>query len=241
MSHTDNSFTFKAHLVSHFEPCIHTYQSVFELRVMLDPNFHITTPRLTLSHIDPDNDLHCDFIQGLNKSPEIASLHQSLSRPVETPEAMRQRLKEGAATLEKTGYGRYLISLRHDSADETQDAKAFSETADTREFIGLVSMQCQRNPGAPPIPDVGFGLLSKNCGKGYATEAAQGLMKYYREERGQTRFAGYCSPVNESSKKVLRRLGFAEVGVRGVKGIVGGDVVLNCMVFTLGLEGEWAW
>jgi RimJ/RimL family protein N-acetyltransferase len=208
---------------------------------MLDPNFHITTPRLTISHIDPNNDLHCDFIDALNKTPELLVVHKALSRSVESRETLRQRLKDGAATWEKTGYGRYLISLRPDSAHETQDNKAFSETEDKWEFIGLVSMQCQRHPGAPPIPDVGFGLMAKHYGKGYATEAAQGLMKYYREEKGQTSFAGYCSLGNESSKKVLRRLGFAEVGVRGLKGVIGEDAVLECVVFTLGLKGEWIW
>jgi RimJ/RimL family protein N-acetyltransferase len=208
---------------------------------MLDPNFHITTPRLTISHIDPDNDLHCDFIHGLNNSPEIAVVHQSLSRAIETREAMRQRLQKGAETMEKTGYGRYLISLRPDSADQTQDTKPFSDTVDKREFIGIVSMQCERCAGAPPIPDVGFGLMAKYYGKGYATEAAQGLMEYYREERGQTAFAGYCKPDNESSKQVLKRLGLVEMGVREVIGVIGDGVGLKCMVFALGLDGGWEW
>lgn len=63
-------------------------------------------------------------------------------------------------------------------------------------------------------------------------------MKYYREERGQTEFAGFCDPGNESSKKLLRKLGFEEVGVREVNGLVGEGVWWKCMVFAKGWERE---
>jgi RimJ/RimL family protein N-acetyltransferase len=212
---------------------------------MLDFNFHITTPRLTISYINPDNDSHCDFVYQLNNSPEMLLVNRSLPNVLSTRDATREWLQKGAAALEKIGYGRYLISRRPVTSNELQSndkqSQPFSQSIDTHDLVGVVSLQKERYPSAPPIPDIGFAILAKYYGKGYATEAAEGLMKYYREERGQTKFAGYCDPGNESSKKVLKRLGFDEAGVREVKGLIGEEVGLECAVFTLGVESEWVW
>jgi RimJ/RimL family protein N-acetyltransferase len=208
---------------------------------MLDFNFHIVTPRLTLSYINPNNGRHCDFVQELNNSPEMDLVNRHMPRAISTPEATREWLETGVATLEKTGYGRFLISHRPSDAHGTRADKPFSEIVNTCDFIGITSMQYGRFSTAPPIPDIGFSIMAKYYGKGYATEAAQGLMEYYREEKGQTAFAGYCDTENENSKKLLRRLGFEDAGVREVKGLVGEEVGLKCAVFMVGVEGGWKW
>jgi len=100
-------------------------------------------------------------------------------------------------------------------------------------------MAIARFPSAPTIPDLGFGLLPAYHGKGYATEAAEALVKYYREEKGVKAFAGFCEPGNEGSSKVFRRMGWMNRGVRDVKGVVGEEGVLRCVVWTVGVgEGE---
>jgi RimJ/RimL family protein N-acetyltransferase len=208
---------------------------------MLDFNFHIATPRLTLSHINPNSDLQCDFVHELNNSPEMVFVNRHLPSAISTREATRDWLEKGVASLEETGYGRFLISRRPKDAEKIQTNKPFSEVINAYDYIGIISMQFMRFPTAPPIPDIGFAILSKYYGKGYATEAAQGLINYYREEKGHVMFTGYCNSENENSKKVLRHLGFKEAGVREVKGLVGEDVGLECAVFTLGVEGGWKW
>ena len=79
------------------------------------------------------------------------------------------------------GLGSYLVSLKPSNEDSSVP---FSE----RELvpIGVVSMQVARLEGvaAPTIPDVGFNMLEKYHGKGYATEAVQGIMDYFRKEKG---------------------------------------------------------
>lgn len=61
--------------------------------------------------------------------------------------------------------------------------------------------------------------------------------RYYKEEKGDTAFAGYCDPNNENLMKMFRRLGFEERGVTEVSGVVGEGVMLKCAIWTFGVEG----
>jgi RimJ/RimL family protein N-acetyltransferase len=201
---------------------------------MLDPNFHISTARLDLTYLDASNDAHCDFVVSLVNSPEMAHLNKANPRNVPDREAARAHLLPMVEKLEKTGYGRYMVSLRDESSD---DSVPFSQRSG-REYIGHVSMQLGRFPGAPTVPDVGFALLARYYGKGYAAEAVLGLMKFFRETRGIEGFAGYTSPDNEASNRLFARMGFEKRGEKEVRGIVGDGRPFGVSVWTLGLAGE---
>jgi RimJ/RimL family protein N-acetyltransferase len=208
---------------------------------MLDYNFHISTARLTISHLDPKNDKHCDFVYELNSRPEMLIAHGD--KPSDAPgrESGRKFIEQSVTRLEKNGYGRYLISRKPiDQQNEGDNANhvPFYETINEHDLIGVVSMQCDRFPGAPTVPDIGFAIMAKYHRQGYATEAAQGLMKYYREERGQTRFCGFCDAKNEKSIKMFERLGFEERGMKEIFGVIGEGVGMKWLVFTTGVEGE---
>jgi RimJ/RimL family protein N-acetyltransferase len=205
---------------------------------MLDFNFRITTPRLTISYLNPADDRHCDFIHELKNSPEMLVVGKTLSMPPADREASRVWIEEGTASLEKTGYGRYVISRKPDTLRDDNAYTPFTDVINTHDLIGTVSMQLARFPGAPTIPDTGFAILAKYYGNGYATEAAQGVMKHYREEKGHTAFAGYCDPGNERSNKMFQRLGFDERGVKEINGVIGDGLWLKCMVYTIGHTGE---
>jgi len=209
---------------------------------MLDYNFHISTPRLTLSHLDPNNKRHVDFVYELNNSPEILHIHRRMPGIRDTRESAQTFIEQGAEAFEKIGYGRFLISLTPDAAvvssEADHSAQSFSDSMNKHDLIGILSMRKDRFPSAPSVPDIGFAIMAKYYGRGYATEASQALIKYYREEKGQTALAGYCEPDNENSIKMFRRLGFEERGVRLVNGVIGDDVYLKCLVFTTGCEGE---
>jgi len=213
---------------------------------MLDHDFHLTTPRLFISHLLPTNDAHCDFIHDLMLSPGItkempaAAVEKAMSTPPR--DAGRKFIADCVDRMENTGYGRYLISLKPTS---TSDISALEES--TLPFserrlvpIGVVSMQHARfpsAPAAPTIPDVGFGLLSRYFGNGYATEAATALLNYFREEKGQKEFCAFCRPDNEASKNALIRLGFEPRGLREVHGVVEGEL-LSALVWTMGIGHE---
>ncbi|KAF9696308.1 hypothetical protein EKO04_005676 [Ascochyta lentis] len=190
---------------------------------MIDPTFHIATPRLYLSPLDPSNESHMDYYERLKNSPEILAVEaQSGAKPRAEPltkSAARLVLEGNMDRLEKTGTGRYIISLRN------RDLTFTEQPPSEREYIGTVSMQLQRYPEivCPSIPDVGFALLSAYYGRGYASEACTALMRYFNETKGMERFAGFTHPENVASQKLFARLGFENRGVRDVVGVLGGD------------------
>ncbi len=55
--------------------------------------------------------------------------------------------------------------------------------------------------------DLGYGLLGRFAGCGYATEAARGVMEYARDVLGLQRVVGFTSPANHASIHVLQKLG----------------------------------
>lgn len=203
---------------------------------MLDPNFHITTPRLHLSYLDPDNDRMMAFIVRHNSSPESAAVRAQsgikVSRHPETIEEARAAYKVASERLARDGSGRYIISLRRPGID-------FTEESDEREYVGIVSMQLKRFPDrdCPLIPDIGFALYSAYYGKGYATEACEAMMKYFKEEKGHGRFAGFTHPNNANSQKLFKRLGFDSRGTMEVAGVIA-DGTFNIAVWTKNVDPE---
>lgn len=192
---------------------------------MSEFDFHITTPRLYLSYAQP-TDAICDWTVEYGNGT------------IADRETARKRIVSGHEKLVKTGYGRYLISLRpstesgdNESAVEKNDVP-FSVRSSSLTHIGMVTMQLDRFPGAPSIPDLGFSLLDRFQNRGYASEAARALMKYFEEEKGVTEISGLTEPGNENAKKIFRRLGFEDRGLRDVEGVVEGKQPLRLSVWT---------
>lgn len=56
--------------------------------------------------------------------------------------------------------------------------------------------------------DLGFALLERHRGRGYAQEAAVACLDYGRQVLGLSRMVAITSPGNDDSAKLLERLGF---------------------------------
>ena len=56
-------------------------------------------------------------------------------------------------------------------------------------------------------PDIGFAILERFCGKGYAYEAAVAVMEYGGNALGLTRICGVTAPHNRVSQHLLQKLG----------------------------------
>jgi RimJ/RimL family protein N-acetyltransferase len=202
-----------------------------------DLDFHITTPRLYISHHHAWNDAHCDLMVNLKNSPSSIKHNPDGPSLVPNREAARSLIEANSERMARTGYGRFVISLR---PDNDTDTIPFPEK--NLELIGVVSMQQNRFqafPG-PLIPDVGFNVLPEYQGKGYANEAATHLMKYFREVKGSTAFAGLTADGNEEAKKCFARLGFRSWGVRRVNGVVFGGRESQVSVWTIGVDDKRA-
>ena len=60
--------------------------------------------------------------------------------------------------------------------------------------------------------ELGFGTVPEARGRGYATEAAAGLVEWAVEQPGVERVVARCDPANAPSIRVLEKLGFERVG-----------------------------
>lgn len=76
-------------------------------------------------------------------------------------------------------------------------------------LIGGVSLM-QRRHDVPP--DMGWAVLEKYHGKGYAPEAATALMKLARDELGITEIMVWPGSGNKQSIRVAEKVGFQEGG-----------------------------
>ncbi|KAF2867490.1 acyl-CoA N-acyltransferase [Massariosphaeria phaeospora] len=203
----------------------------------LDPHFHISTPRLTLSYFDPTQDSHCDFLAALYNNPEIKAANAGVATAVPDREAARRRIEQDTERQGETGYGHYLVSLTSTSDDTTGPTKPFAEHSHDLEKIGKVSLKVRKNPDAPSLPDMGFSFLPLYWGKGYATEASRALLDYFEREKGVTRVVGFCNPDNENSRNMFKRLGFRERGVRPVRGLTSDGREVRGLVWSRGVDG----
>ncbi|CAN9097158.1 unnamed protein product [Alternaria alternata] len=200
-------------------------------------DFHFLTPRLYLSYCNPSSDAHCDFVIELLHGAPSVRRHPNVVGEVPDREAARKIISNGDEKLRTRGYGRYLVSLKPSPAEEERNAGIpFSQRK--LEHIGYVTMQLGRVPGeqAPTIPDLGFNMIERYHGKGYATEAAQGLITYFDEKKGVKEIAGLTDPDNEEAQKLFRRLRFRNHGVRSVRGVRWSGEELDVDVWTFGLE-----
>lgn len=69
-------------------------------------------------------------------------------------------------------------------------------------------MNGQRRPDAV---ELGYTVFAQFRGRGYATEAAAGLIRWARDERGVRAILASVAPGNEPSLAIVRKLGFVQV------------------------------
>jgi RimJ/RimL family protein N-acetyltransferase len=167
---------------------------------MTGPTFNLTTPRLTISHLNPSNPLHCTFLVSLWNTPEFIFMLGGKPTSITTPSAAQALIQNRfVAEHARNGYGMYLVSLTENNTP-----------------IGTVSLM--RGENSPLLaPDIGFALLSEYMRKGYAVEAARGLIEYANRELGVKAVFGFCDEKNEASMAALGKLGMRWEGVRMVK------------------------
>jgi [ribosomal protein S5]-alanine N-acetyltransferase len=86
------------------------------------------------------------------------------------------------------------------------------------ELLGLCGLH--RRPSLPG-PDLGYALLARHTGQGYALEAAQACVHHARQALGWPELLAITALGNLRSEHLLSKLGFAQEGVRQLDGIGG--------------------
>lgn len=119
---------------------------------------------------------------------EPAFIQNIGDKGVRTLDDAREYISSGpVASYEKYGFGLYCVDLK-----------------ETEEPIGICGL-LKRD--ALDDVDIGFALLEKFRGRGFAYEAAAAVMGYGRTALGLKRIVAITSPDNEASIRVLEKIG----------------------------------
>lgn len=92
-----------------------------------------------------------------------------------------------APSYEQFGFGFYTVVLK--------------ETGEPIGVCGLVKRETMDDV------DIGYSLLDRFTGRGYACEAAQAVMEYGRGTLGLKRIVAFTAPDNHRSMKLMEKLG----------------------------------
>jgi RimJ/RimL family protein N-acetyltransferase len=110
-------------------------------------------------------------------------------RGVRDLDGARAYLQNGPlASYARHGFGLYKVELREDGTP-----------------MGLCGLLKRE---ALPDADIGFAFFPRFWGHGYAREAAQAVLDFSKMKWGLTRILAIVNPENQSSIKLLEKLGF---------------------------------
>ena len=147
----------------------------------------IETERLVLRRMTPDD---AEFIFRLVNEPSF--LHFIGDKGVRNhADAVRYIESGPIANYERFGFGQYLVELKED-----------------RVPIGMCGLT--KKDSLPDV-DIGFAFLPAFWSQGYAFEAATAVKSYVKDVLGISRLVAVTNPDNESSIKLLKKLGFTFV------------------------------
>lgn len=148
----------------------------------------IQTERLILRHLTEED---AEFILELLNEPDW--IKYIGDRGIRTVEGAKQYVLEGPMTMyAEHGIGLYLVELK-------QQAVPIG-------ICGLLHRDFLKDV------DLGFAVLSKYWGRGYAYEAAKATLLYGKEKLGYQRIVGFTSLDNEKSANLLQKLGMKDEG-----------------------------
>lgn len=143
----------------------------------------LETERLLLRQLETDD---ASFILELLNEPSF--IQNIGDRNVRTLEDACAYIVNGPVkSYERNGFGLYLVALK-----------------DTNESIGMCGLI--RREGLEDV-DIGYALFPKFWAKGYAVEAALAVKEYARDVIGLKRIVAIVDPANDSSIRVLEKLG----------------------------------
>lgn len=150
------------------------------------------TERLALRHFTPDN---AEFILELLNEPSWIRFIGD--KNVRTLDDARNYLVNGPmAMYKRVGFGLFLVELK--------------SSAEAVGMCGLIKRDTLEDV------DIGFAFLPRHWGKGYALEAARATMNYGRDVLKLKRIVAITSPDNDSSIKLIERIGLKYVETRSL-------------------------
>jgi len=145
----------------------------------------LETDRLTLSELSYDD---CEFIFVLVNEPSF--IRYIGDRGVRTLEDAREYLRKGPiGSYANNGFGLFLVCRRDDAAP-----------------IGICGLVKREEF---EFPDLGFAFLEQYRTNGYAQESSLAVIAHAQQELGLTHIIAMVDGDNESSLRLLEKLGFS--------------------------------
>jgi RimJ/RimL family protein N-acetyltransferase len=144
----------------------------------------LETSRLRLRRLSVDD---ADFILKLLNEPSF--IQNIGDRGVRTIEDARAYVLNGpVASYEKHGFGLWMVEAKQSGARIG--------------ICGLLKREVLEDV------DIGYALLPEFWSRGYALESASAVLSYAREALGLKRVLAVVSPDNQSSIRLLEKIGF---------------------------------
>jgi ribosomal-protein-alanine N-acetyltransferase len=144
----------------------------------------LETDRLRLRELTPDD---AEFMLRLLNEPSF--IRNIGDRGVRTLEDARAYILNGpVASYERHGFGLWLIELKESGAPAG--------------VCGLLKRDALEDV------DLGYALVPEHWSRGYASEAASAVMSYAAERLGLRRVVAITDAGNQSSVRLLEKLGF---------------------------------
>jgi len=153
----------------------------------------LDTGRLTIRHLEHND---ATFILRLLNEPSFIEFIGD--KGVRNGADACRYLDQGPlASYEAHGFGLYRVSLKF-----------------TGEVVGICGILKREEL---PYPDLGFAFLPDYWSQGYAFESAQALMEHEVGKHQLEQVLAITTPHNQSSGKLLERLGFVDEGTTQLK------------------------
>ena len=156
----------------------------------------LETERLILRELEAGDD---EFIFDLLNQPSF--IKYIGDRNVRSVEQAREFVETRYRAAYKThGFGLYAVELKiHDSEIQNPQSAIQNPTIGICGFVKRDTL---------PDADIGFAFLPQYGKKGYALESADAVMKYGKDVLGLQRVLAITTQDNESSGRLLGKLGF---------------------------------
>ena len=151
---------------------------------MTPPVEVLSTPRLKLRHLSVEDAAF--ILELLNEKPFLANIGDRGVRNLTDAEAYV--VSGPLASYQQFGFGLCAVE-RNESAEP----------------IGICGLSKRESLDHP---DLGFALLKKFHGQGYARESAEAVLHYARKTLGLRRIEAITKPQNRASIRLLENLGF---------------------------------
>ena len=151
----------------------------------------LITARLVLSEWEPGD---AENLVALHATPE-SSRYVSTGEPW-TLDYAEGRIKGWEADYRKHDMTKLKLTAREDGR-----------------FIGRAGFSFMEESG---LFELGYSILQEEWGKGYASEIAAGLAKWFFENRSDRRFVAFAYAENAASIHVMRKIGMTEIEPRDI-------------------------